>query len=73
VPIPVQADLVSGGGDLGRQLRVTIDLLPDKEEGGARSGSAEKLEYRRGPLAVRPVVERNCDVLRVFGEFPLQA
>jgi hypothetical protein len=64
VPIPVQADLVSRGGNLGRQLRVTVYLFPDEEERGGRSSNAEQLEHRRSALPVRPVVECKRDALR---------
>jgi len=53
----VQADLVTGGGDLGRKRGKAFDLLADEEE---RRGDAEPFELgkqRRRPLGVRTVVE----------------
>lgn len=72
MPVPVQTDLVSGGGDGRRQLRVAVDLFPHEEERGARSSIAEQLESRRSPLPVRPVVKRERYPLRRRRQRPLQ-
>jgi len=61
VPVAVQRDLVSGGGDLGRDLRPTLHLLADEEERRRRPGRGEQFEGGRRPLRVRAVVERQRD------------
>ena len=61
VAIAVDADLVPRGGDLGRQRRPPLDLLADQIEGRAHAGAVELPEHGRRPLAMRAVVERQCD------------
>ena len=59
--IAVDADRVAGGNDLGRERPVALDLLADQEERRDRASSVQSLEYGRGAVAMRPVVEGACD------------
>lgn len=57
VPVPVQADEVTRGGDFGHQRRTPADLLADDEERGPGLRARQYLEDRRGALGVGAVVE----------------
>ena len=57
VPMAVEGDLVAGGGDLGGELRPTLDLLANEEEGCLYAGRAEKLEHGRSGLRMGSIVE----------------
>src|SRR5262249_56973134 len=55
VVVPVQADLVTGGGDLGRKRGKAFDLLAGEKE---RRGHTEPLapgEHRQRTLRLTPV------------------
>src|SRR4051794_1868749 len=53
----VDAHLVAAAIDLGRDVRVALDLLTDEEEDRLDAGVVEGVEHRRCALRVRPVVE----------------
>jgi hypothetical protein len=61
VAVTVEADLMAGSGDLGRERASSLDLLAGEEEGRPRTGVRERLEHRGGPSRVRAVVEREGD------------
>jgi hypothetical protein len=58
VPVAVQRDLVTGGGDLARKSPKAVDLLPDEKERRGGPGLREQLENRGRPHGMRTVVER---------------
>jgi hypothetical protein len=57
----VQADLVTGGGDGGRNRGKALDLLAGEKERRCHPEPLQLGEYRRRPLGVRPVVEGDRD------------
>jgi hypothetical protein len=48
---------VPGGRDLRCERGIPFDLLSAEEEDRRRAARAERLEHRRRPLRMRPVVE----------------
>ena len=64
VVVGVGADLVAGGDHRPHQVRMGGDLVADDEEGGADAVTGQDVQHGRGPLRVRPVVERQDDGLR---------
>lgn len=54
--VAVDRDLMAAGRDLGRDLRVALDLLSGEEKD--RLHGAERFENRGRALGVRAVVER---------------
>ena len=49
------------GEDPGHEVRASLDLLTDHEEGRARARARERLEHGRRPLGVRSIVEGQRD------------
>ena len=56
--VAVDADLVPGGGDLGRERRPALDLLADEVEGRPHAGARRAASSTAGvPSRMRAVVE----------------
>src|SRR5919197_5939300 len=62
--VAVEADVVAGSDDLGRELRSALDLLADEEERRPRVRSLQERENRRRSGRMRSVVERERDRIR---------
>ena len=61
--IGVTADLVSFVVDPPRQEDVRVDVLADDEERGRHVAGAQRVEDHRRPRPVRPIVERQRDLV----------
>ncbi len=72
MPVAVDADLVACRCDLGCERGQLLDLLADEEERRRGSGALELPQHGRGSFAVRAVVERQRDPVRL-GEPPRDA
>jgi hypothetical protein len=68
VTVTVQGDGVAARRDLGRERRLTLDLLADQEERRARARSVQGGEDRGRALRMRAVVERQRDLVRAAGQ-----
>jgi len=66
VPVAVQRDLVTGGGDLCREGGVALHLFADEEERRCGARCAQRLEYGRRSLGMWTVVECQRDAARVW-------
>ncbi len=60
MPVAVDGDLMTRGGDLRSQRGKALHLLADEEERRGCSRAREDIENGRSSLRVRSVVEGEC-------------